>query len=182
MGPYADHEFANRNLAFLVRIASGVAGLDYVSLGHTRLLQKGRRFKEPDAVFYFGEDAAAIRRLLLMRRTVDPSRDPAPHLIIEVDVSSSSSDRDAVYARLGVKELWVLRDRLSILHLDPDEYVERAASLCFPWLTAARLEGALADFADPALPASRAEERFRSWARAQVRKAGRTSTDQTPPL
>jgi Uma2 family endonuclease len=57
---------------------------------------------EPDACYWFHDKADRIRG----KRELDLSVDPAPDLVIEVDVTSNSLDRLAIFAALGVIEVW----------------------------------------------------------------------------
>jgi Uma2 family endonuclease len=59
---------------------------------------------EPDSCFYFGEQAALIRG----RERIDLHVDPAPALVVEVDLTHPSLDKLPIYAALGVAEVWRL--------------------------------------------------------------------------
>jgi len=70
------------------------------------------------------------------RSKIDLSTDPPPELAIEVDISSSSLDKQAIYAALGVRELWRYEnDLLTILLLDGTRYRIAEQSECLPLLT-----------------------------------------------
>lgn len=71
---------------------------------------------------------------------------PPPDLAIEVDVSHSSIDRIAIYARLGVPEIWCAsRRKLRMLTLaDQGKYVEAPESKHFAGTTPAVLTRFLA--------------------------------------
>src|SRR5262249_27682335 len=68
-------------------------------------------------------------------------RDPPPDLAIEVDVTSSSLDRMAIYAALRVPELWRLEgDVLQFFVLQANgKYKETDRSKAFPQVTPADL-------------------------------------------
>jgi Uma2 family endonuclease len=51
------------------------------------------------------------------RRRLDLGRDPPPDLAIEVDATHSSLDRMAIYATLGVPEVWRLTDDTLSFHV-----------------------------------------------------------------
>ena len=91
---------------------------------------------EPDKCFYVANEAR-IRN----NEDIDLAVDPPPDLCVEVEMSSRLLDRIGIYAALGVPELW--RDngrRLRTYSLAPDRtYVETAASVAFPTMTADRL-------------------------------------------
>jgi Uma2 family endonuclease len=80
---------------------------------------------EPDNCYYI-EHEPAVRD----RDDLDLSIDPPPDLAIEVDVTAQSIDRMAIYAALGVTELWRWHDdALNILRLNAKrEYSEVSAS------------------------------------------------------
>ena len=88
---------------------------------------------EPDKCFWFGANARRIRG----KRRLDLNRDPAPDLIIEVDVTRTSLDRLKIFAALGVPEVWRSTGRsLQFLHLQADgTYQARTTSRSFPGLT-----------------------------------------------
>jgi Uma2 family endonuclease len=85
---------------------------------------------EPDKLYYFGANAARIRG----KWDLDLTIDPAPDLIIEADMTSSSIPRLPIFAALGIPEIWRLDgDDLQFLHLQPDlTYQLRDHSLAFP--------------------------------------------------
>ena len=85
---------------------------------------------EPDKCYYLGDHAALVRgkeRLIM-------GQDPPPDLVIEADVTHSSLDRLAIYAALGIREVWRFNnDTLEFLHLQSDKtYQVRDTSLHFP--------------------------------------------------
>lgn len=93
-------------------------------------LEKGA---EPDKCYWFGPNA----RRMSGKRQLDLNRDPAPDLIIEVDVTRISLDRIKIFAAMGVSEIWRSTSRsLQFLHLQEDEtYQSRPTSRNFPPLT-----------------------------------------------
>lgn len=112
------------------------------------------RGAEPDRCFWLAENAARMAG----RRQLDLARDPAPDLVIEVDVTSSAVPRLPIFAAMGVPEVWHLTGAgLRFLHLQPDgSYTPRSDSLAFPMLTAG--------FAEALLERARVEEDL-SWIR-----------------
>ncbi len=66
---------------------------------------------------------------------------PPPDLAVEVDVSTSSVDRQDIYAKLGVPELWRFAgETLHVLHRsDAGDYEPAEQSRAFPFLTVADL-------------------------------------------
>jgi Uma2 family endonuclease len=75
-------------------------------------------------------------------RKLDLSRHPPPDIAIEVDLTHSSLDRLAIYADLGVPEVWRLAGDVLTFHvLDGGSYSEAAASRLFPFVTPADMLG-----------------------------------------
>jgi len=64
-----------------------------------------------------------------------------PDLVIEVDITSPSTERIEIYRTLGVPEVWryTKRQGLTIYQLQSGFYMESAASVAFPPVTAAQL-------------------------------------------
>lgn len=90
---------------------------------------------EPDNCYYV-EHELQIRELLRDKRELDLRVDPPPDLAIEVEVSRNILNKMAVYAGLGVPELWRCDgEKLYFYELDEaGEYVERERSPRFPRL------------------------------------------------
>src|SRR5205085_2408534 len=91
---------------------------------------------EPDACWWIASEP-----LVRGKTEIDLRRDPPPDLALEVDVTHSSLDRLAIYAALGVPEVWRLDGSILTFHvLAPDgQYVVRSHSLAFPQSTPADL-------------------------------------------
>lgn len=72
----------------------------------------------------------------------DPANDPPPDLVIEIEVSRSALSRLAIYATLGVPEVWCFDgESLSVLGLQADgSYLPAAASPAFPLVDLHALE------------------------------------------
>jgi Uma2 family endonuclease len=107
-----------------------VRGVGSVTLDREDL-QKGA---EPDAGFYI-QNARRIRG-----RRIDLSTDPPPDLVIEVDITSPSTQRQHIYKRLGIPEVWLCtQSGVQIFQLQNEEYAFCEYSLAFPILTAAAI-------------------------------------------
>jgi Uma2 family endonuclease len=103
---------------------------------------------EPDKCYWFGANA----RHMSGKRQLDLSCDPAPDLIVEVDVTRTSLDRLKIFAAMRVPEVWRSTSRaLQFLHLQADgTYQPRATSRNFSALHASAVaqflkEGRTAD-------------------------------------
>jgi Uma2 family endonuclease len=97
-------------------------------------LEKGL---ESDRCYYIRNQAIVRERAELNLET-----DPPPDLAIEFDFTSSSLNRLAIYAELGVPEVWRYEgERLTMLQLQPDRsYRLCETSLSFSGLRPADVE------------------------------------------
>src|SRR5688500_6748040 len=86
---------------------------------------------EPDNCFY-----TTRWRAIIGKKRFDLTRDPPPDLAIEIDVTSSSLDRQGIYAALGVPEIWRFDgESLRVFQLGPDgDYRACERSPTFPEL------------------------------------------------
>lgn len=93
--------------------------------------RRRRRGLESDEC-YWVQNEPAIRG----RDHIDLRHDPPPDLAFEVDISRSSLDRLAIYAVLGVPEVWRFDGQVLHVHLlGPDgRYTESPTSRAFPFL------------------------------------------------
>ncbi len=158
------HENPNRVLARLAEIVAEETGRDILEAGSTTFRWKDlKKGFEPDSSFYI-EHAALIRG----KDDVEMGVDPPPDLTIEVDITRSSLHRMAIFAAIGVSELWRYDgERVSIHRLEGGTYREVEASIAMPRMTAAQ--------ATLFLQASQRESapvwlrRVRDWVRAAAR-------------
>jgi Uma2 family endonuclease len=105
---------------------------------------------------------------LIGKRDIDLDFDPPPDVIVEIDLTHRSIGKLPVYAALGVPEIWIYDNRsITILHLEGQEYAERANSLAFPILTGEVLARFLE--VNKTEGQSVALSQFRSWVKTAVR-------------
>ena len=136
------HERLQHTLATLVELLAHERGLDVEGMGAAafRRADMARGF-EPDACFYFSQ-AARMRA----RDEIDLTVDPAPDLVIEVDLTPFSLNKLLIFAALGVNEIWWYDGRqLTVCILDGEEYQEYPESRVLAGLSAARLTELLLD-------------------------------------
>lgn len=128
------HELPNRLLAQLVLILAEELDIDIVQTGSVTLKRADvKKGFEPDSCFYI-KNADAIRG----KRAVSLPDDPAPDLVIEVDVTSSSLPRFPIFAAIGVPEVWRYDGETLIFHqLDGVSYRAASASSVFNVLDSA---------------------------------------------
>jgi Uma2 family endonuclease len=98
--------------------------------------RRRRRGLEPDASWWIASEPLVRGKL-----HIDLRRDPPPDLALEVDVSQSSLDRLAIYAALGVPEVWRLEGQTLTCHLlgSDGRYAVSSTSRAFPGLVVADL-------------------------------------------
>lgn len=118
-------------LGRMVEATTEELAIEIRSLGSTTWswedLQKGL---EPDQCYYIQNE-----RLVRGKDTIDLTVDPPPDLAIEVDYTSSSIDRMAIYAALGVPEVWRFDgETLTLYGLEAGEYRPQEASAVLPLL------------------------------------------------
>ncbi|MEK6405455.1 MAG: Uma2 family endonuclease [Acidobacteriota bacterium] len=133
MAPASAHERPKSITHLLLTILSDELDIDVESLGSTTFKSKIKaRGAEPDDCFYI-QNAA----LVIGNEDVNLMHAPPPDLVVEIDRTSSSLNRFAIYAALGVPEIWRLARRQLRIHLlAGDRYEESPISLAFPFLTA----------------------------------------------
>lgn len=100
MSPSADHEVVTRLLEALVRRFASEHNIELDGFGSMTLRHEPDG-AEPDASFYLRR-GDAVRG----KARIDVSVDPAPEIVVEVDISRRRNDKRALYRRLGVLELW----------------------------------------------------------------------------
>ena len=137
MSPLPEHEKVKKQIADMFAFLAVELDVPMCRLGSTTFrredLAKGL---EPDECYYI-QNEPAVRG----KRTIDLPDDPPPDLVVEVELTSWSIDRMAIYASLGVPEVWRWRaDRLAFLHLVDGQYRPAAMSLAFPWLASADVQ------------------------------------------
>lgn len=105
------------------------------SFGSTTLNREDLRLSaEPDSCYYI-QSASQI-----VGRRIDLEQDPPPDLVLEVDISSPSTQRMEIYAQLGVAELWrYAQGEVQILRLENGKFVACDPSPTFPIVSTAAL-------------------------------------------
>ena len=130
--PTLKHEKPKGLLADLVKIVCHELPIDFVDVGQTTFRKKSKaKGVEPDTGFYI-ENESKVRELL----EIDLQKDPPPDLVIEVDVISPSLDKMAIYAALGVPEVWLYKgEQIEFYRLEGEEYREIENSIALPILS-----------------------------------------------
>ncbi len=128
--PLEDHEFAVRLIELFIRILVVEMGMKLKTMGSTTLdRQDLQRGSEPDNAYYIQNQPKVAGR------KVDITQDPPPDLIVEVDITHTDIDKNALYASMGVPEFWRFNGQTwQILKLTGKTYVEVDYSPTFPWI------------------------------------------------
>lgn len=130
------HEIINRLLARIVTTLTEELNLEVVNVGSMTLERADLdKAAEPDTGFYI-LNAGQLEGL-------DPEIPPGlpPDLVLEVDITSPSTQRLEIYQAMGIGEVWrYTKPRGVILYqLQANEYVEVATSGIFPQVSAHQL-------------------------------------------
>jgi Uma2 family endonuclease len=142
MTPLFAHENYNRQIERAIVVITEELDRDYALAGSMTIkrsdLEAG---KEPDSCYYFANEAAVRGKAKL-----DFTQDPPPDLAIEIDITSSSINQLALYARLGVGEVWRYNGaELVFYQLRSGEYVSVDRSPTFKMLSPDRVLEFLTD-------------------------------------
>ncbi|UKO97928.1 Uma2 family endonuclease [Nostoc sp. UHCC 0870] len=139
MSPSPEHERFKKVAGRFVEIIAEELDISIEPLGSTTLKRPELGGAELDECFY-------IRNIALVRgkKRLDLTQDPAPDLVVEIDVTSSSDSRLRVYADLGVAEVWIYNgESLVIKQLQNDTYITCQTSQFFVKLPIPEIAGFL---------------------------------------
>lgn len=131
MSPSAEHEQLKETVTLLINVIAEEQGINAEGFGSTtfRRADLARGF-EPDACFYL-ENLGRVKG----KTDIDLQTDPPPDLIIAIDLTSPSLNKFAIFAQVGVPEVWRYDgERIHIYRLLSREYVEQSQSLVLPGL------------------------------------------------
>ncbi|WRH68173.1 MAG: Uma2 family endonuclease [Planktothrix sp. GU0601_MAG3] len=133
MTPLGEHENNNRFIECLIGVIADELNLNLKRFGSLTLkreeLLKGA---EPDSCYYLNNEP-----LVRHKQNIDLASDPPPDLVLEIDITSSSLDKQAIYAAFEIPELWRYNgQKLEVFVLDKttQSYQKSTQSLHFPWL------------------------------------------------
>jgi Uma2 family endonuclease len=156
----AEHEWLSRIVGRFIEVLSDELAIDIAGYGSMTFMRPKTTGLEPDQCYWIKEEPR-----MRARKSIDLRVDPAPDLVVEIDITSSSIDRMEAYKILGVPEIWqYAAHQLNFLHLDANKaYVQATHSRAFPWLAAADLARFLAMKAQKSERALIRE--FRDWVR-----------------
>lgn len=168
MSPTALHDSIAHAIDALVTLIAMEMEIQVRGLRSTTFKREDiERGFEPDCSFY-SENEGLIRG----KREIDLTVDPPPDLVVEIDITSSSINKQALFAQFGVPEVWRHDGRqLEILQLRGETYAKAETSSVFPVVTSQLLT----DFIAQSLTLSPLEwmNNVRDWAR-QVKISGQS--------
>ena len=116
--PLEEHEEPKRLIESFIEAIVDELEIELRSLGSLTLEREDlTRAVEPDSCFYIQNES------LVRGRNINLPNDPPPDLAIESDYTNSSVNKDAIYAALGVPELWrYRRQSLQVYQLVEGKY------------------------------------------------------------
>ncbi|HBK96119.1 MAG TPA: hypothetical protein DD001_01725 [Microcoleaceae bacterium UBA10368] len=136
--PYLEHEVPKGLIESFIEATADELEIEVMKAGSLTLEREDlTRAVEPDSCFYI-QNEASVRG----QRDINLPNDPPPDLVIESDYTNSSVNKDAIYAALGVPELWrYQRQSLQVYQLVEGKYQKCDRSLAFPFLPVAEIPG-----------------------------------------
>ncbi len=161
MTPLEEHENSSGLIGQFIEILTEELNLNIKTMESTTLDHPGLKVgAEPDKSYYIGNEP------LVRGRTVDLTVDPPPDLVVEVDITHTDIDKNALYADLGVPEFWRYNgNTLKIYQLQADQYQEVEVSPTFPAIPKDKLYEFLQNCAQQG--ETQAKRDLRVWIRSQ---------------
>ena len=114
MSPSYKHDRSAHLLAAIIEIAAEELRLPFSAAGSTTFRRKDLKSGlEPDRSFYLRNEAT-IRG----KTEINLAVDPPPDLVIEVEISRRLMDRQRIYGKMGVPEVWLYDgSKLTVMQL-----------------------------------------------------------------
>ena len=154
------HEFYKRILSRAVETLLDECEINFYAAGSMTFKREDLRHgAEPDECYWIANEPVMRGRV-----DYDPTRDPPPDLLVEIEVSQSILDRLDIFAALGVPEIWRLEeDKVTVWRLQPEiAYSKSAESPIFPGIPISELSSFIGS--DPTRTSVRWLHEFRQWA------------------
>jgi Uma2 family endonuclease len=160
-----EHESPKEIIGGFIRLLAILLHMPFRSGGSTTMKRKvKKKGLEPDSCYWFRDE-----KRFRGKKRVDLRVDPPPDLVLEIEVSRSVLKRMAIYAALGVGEVWRFRHgKLKAYLLKADgAYRLSEHSGVFPFLTMAELQR----FIDLSATTEEGEltRQFMAWVEAEVK-------------
>jgi Uma2 family endonuclease len=137
VSPRETHDRFKELMGCLLDVLTEELDMPRRSTGQTTWKKKAKKKGVEADKSYYLTSAPKVRG----KREVDQAKDPPPDLAIEVENTTSALDRLAIYATLGVAEVWRYDgEELTIHALQPDgQYAEQATTQFFPQAAIAKM-------------------------------------------
>jgi Uma2 family endonuclease len=132
MAPLSIHERYKSLIGRMIETITEELEIQAVAVGSTTFSSEELdRGLEPDECYYL-TNAGQVRDW----KRIDLNVDPPPDLVVEVDISRSSLNRQGIYAALGVPEIWRFDgETMTVLLLQQERnYIPSETSAAFPFL------------------------------------------------
>jgi Uma2 family endonuclease len=164
MSPSSSHEELKELLSDIAHNLLRALRVDFAKMGSTTFKRRElRRGFEPDQCFYIQRYEAIRER----RGDLDLAQDPAPDLVIEIDITPRSLSKLPIYAALGGREIWrYTSSQVLLYHCEAGEASLAEASRLFLGLHAQDIDRFLALRATLIHPAW--EDHIMAWARQHL--------------
>jgi Uma2 family endonuclease len=156
-----EHERIKSCFPHLLAILTDELDLPLFGAASTTLKKsKKKKGGDPDDSYYI-ENADKIQGL----KRINLATDPPPDIVIEVDITSSSINKFAIYAAMGVAEFWRYEENeLHFYKLEREDFVEVPASLHFTFVTPSVIERFLTQGINEGI--TKMNRAFREWVKA----------------
>ncbi|WP_309739499.1 MULTISPECIES: Uma2 family endonuclease [unclassified Chamaesiphon] len=162
MAPSPEHELSKEVLGRFIDTIAEEFDVNIYPLGSTTFKQPELSGAEPDKCFYI-QNIAAVQG----KKRLDMGTDPAPDLVVEIDITSSSQNRLQVYADLGVAEVWIYNgESLIIQQLQNGNYIVSQTSQFFANLSISEVSKWLQR--STTMDYLALVKAFRAWVRSQI--------------
>lgn len=162
VSPSTPHDEDALTINLLVEIIMATRSIRIRNVGSMTYRREdlGRGF-EPDASFYIQHEPHVRER-----KQIDLTVDPPPDLVLEMEMSRSALNKLALFAAIGIPEVWRCDGTAFAIHvLDGNVYRDAEASTVLPPLTRELLARFLAE--SRSLPRPEWFHAVSEWARGQ---------------
>jgi Uma2 family endonuclease len=170
MSPGPFHESQKGLMADFVKIVSRGLGIARLAMGSTTWgNEEAERGIEADECFYFSPEKIAVANDAIARRSNQQSDYPPPDMAVEVDLSRPLIDRPAIYAIIGVAEIWRFSGKQVLIEqLQEDGTYARSEASGFLPITVEDARRWLID--EDSSDRAAWEERLADWVRGLLKK------------
>jgi len=133
MTPLGRHENNNRFIESLIGVIADELNLNLKRFG-SLTLKRSKKLKgaEPDSCYYLQNEP-----LVRSKQEIDLDKDPPPDLVLEIDITRGSLNKQPIYAAIGVPEFWHYdgnKLQFFVLQQSTGDYQSVKQSPTFPWM------------------------------------------------